>query len=209
MKKEENNTLILHSCKLLEAYYNNEQGITALILDAKEMRTTKALMQLGLILKELIIVEKNKNTVEIMKNKIKAKNYDNIIIFNYLMLEYLENFLNPRVNVVYFDLQTNFFSSDNSYGSDYFINQFLQKSEANEIIFASTFCLRNNIKKNFNLEEKQIILLLEKIFITNGFKEKPLIPSRKYRYKGQKSQNKSLMFVLYFLKKYDFNEKNQ
>ena len=69
----------MHSCKLLEAYYNNEQGITALILDAKEMRTTKALMQLGLILKELIIVEKNKNTVEIMKNEIKAKNYDRII----------------------------------------------------------------------------------------------------------------------------------
>ena len=53
IQKVENNILILHSTKLLKAYYNDE-GINALILDGKEMKTTKTLLNLLDILKALI-----------------------------------------------------------------------------------------------------------------------------------------------------------
>ena len=66
--KAENNILILHSCKLLDSYYK-EEGITALILDGKEMRTTKSLLHLGEKLKKLIIVESNESTYNELLNK--------------------------------------------------------------------------------------------------------------------------------------------
>ena len=57
IKKAENNTLILHACKLLKSYYNGE-GIRALILDGEKMRTTNSLKFLDSRLKELIIFYK-------------------------------------------------------------------------------------------------------------------------------------------------------
>ena len=53
MKKEENNTLILHSCKLLEAYYNNEQGITAFNIRCKRNENHKSFNAVGLNFKRI------------------------------------------------------------------------------------------------------------------------------------------------------------
>jgi hypothetical protein len=203
IKKAENNIFILHACKILNAYYTSE-GITALILDGEHMRTTNILLNLGKILKKLIIVEVNKSTYDLMKIKLASKNINNITeIHNCLMDKYLENYLNPNINLVYFDLQENFFSSTTSNGSDRAINLFLQKSLVNEMIFAATFCLRSIYEGNFDLEENKILILLNKIFLGNGFKYRQLILNNKMRYKGQRALNKSLMFVLYKLTKID------
>ena len=200
--KAENNILILHSCKLLDSYYKAEKGITALILDGKEMRTTKSLLYLGKKLKKLIIVESNKSTFNELKDK--TEDYDNIEIdiHNCLMDNYLnKNEFDSNINLVYFDLMENFFSSKASNGSDHAINLFLQKSKVNQIIFAATFCLRSVHKSNFELQKKKILLFLGKIFLGNGFNYEQLNYNEKMRYKGQKANNKALMFVLYKLTK--------
>ena len=71
------------------------------------------------------------------------------------------------------------------------------------MIFAATFCLRSIYEGNFDLEENKILILLNKIFLGNGFKYRQLILNNKMRYKGQRALNKSLMFVLYKLTKID------
>ena len=202
IKKKNNNILILHSCKLLKAFFNDE-GIIALVLDAENMNTTKTLMKLGPKLKKVIIVENNKETYKKMIETIRINKLDNIEIHNCLMDYYLLNHLNPKINVVYFDLNENFFTSDKSYGSDYAINYFLQKNESKELILAATFCLRSIFSGKYDLQEKKILILLEKIFIANGFEYKKLISKKDMRYRGQKGFNKALMFVLYNLKRYD------
>ena len=199
--KAENNILILHSCKLLDSYYK-EEGITALILDGKEMRTTKSLSYLGKKLKKLIIVESNKSTYNKLLDKKKDYNNIEIEIHNCLMDNYLNKIeFDPNINLVYFDLMENFFSSKASNGSDHAINLFLQKSKVNQIIFAATFCLRSVHKSNFELQKKKILLFLGKIFLGNGFNYEQLNYNEKMRYKGQKANNKALMFVLYKLTK--------
>ena len=200
--KAENNILILHSCKLLDSYYKPEKGITALILDGKEMRTTKSLLYLGEKLKKLIIVESNKSTYNELLDKKKDYNNIEIEIHNCLMDNYLDKIeFDPNINLVYFDLMENFFSSKASNGSDHAINLFLQKSKVNQIIFAATFCLRSIHKSNFELQKKKILLFLGKIFLGNGFNYEQLNYNEKMRYKGQKANNKALMFVLYKLTK--------
>ena len=197
--KVENNILISQSCKLLKSYYNSE-GITALILDGKHMRTTNSLLNLGSTLKKLIIVESNKSTYNELKYK--TEGYNIIEIHNCLMDNYLNRIeFDPLINVVYFDLMENFFSSKASNGSDHAINLFLQKSKVNQIIFAATFCLRSIYKSSFELQEKKILLFLGKIFLGNGFNYRQLNYKKNMRYKGQKANNKALMFVLYKLTK--------
>ena len=202
IKKEENNILILHSCKLLKAYYN-EEGIKALVLDGKKLRTTRRLNRLGDRLKEIIIVEYNKETFREICNKTKKYNY--IKCYNEHINDYVKKYNNPKINVVYFDLMETFFSSNSSHGSDLPIIEFLEKSEVDELIFASTFCLRNT--DNFEIEVNKILLFLELIFSSKNFEYKKLIFKKKMRYKGQTANNKALMFVLYYLKKN--NEDNQ
>ena len=205
IKKDENNTLILHSCKLLKSYYND--GIKALILDGKEMRTTKSLKYLGDRLKELIIVEYNKETYSIINNEIKSDKY--IRCYNHHINDYINNYNTSKINLVYFDLMENFFSSQNSLGSEFPIKIFLSKSEVNELIFASTFCLRNAENMNYQLQVDKILDSLDDIFNKNKFEKTQLIPKNNMRYKGQRGANKSLMFVLYYLKKHKDNSKNE
>ena len=202
IKKAKNNTFILHACKLLKAYYDST-GITALILDAEEMRTTDALLYLGPILKKIIIVENNKDTYNKIKETIESNELTDMIeIHNCLMDKYLQNDLDTKINVVYFDLNESFFSSKVSYGSDWAINLFLSKSEVDEIVIGITFCLRSRNVGNYDLEEKKILLFLEKIFLGNGFKYTRLFMNDT-RYRGQHAQNKALMFVFYFLQRYE------
>ena len=166
------------------------------------MRTTKSLSYLGKKLKKLIIVESNESTYYELLDK--TEDYDNIEIeiHNCLMDDYLsKNEFDPNINLVYFDLMENFFSSKASNGSDHAINLFLQKSKVNQIIFAATFCLRSIHKSNFELQKKKILLFLGKIFLGNGFNYEQLNYNEKMRYKGQKANNKALMFVLYKLTK--------
>ena len=51
------------------------------------------------------------------------------------------------------------------------------------------------------MQQQKILLLLEKIFFINGFAYKSLLPKKKLRYKGQNTGNRSMMFVLFYLKK--------
>ena len=170
------------------------------------MRTTNSLLKLGPILKKLIIIESNKQTYNELSNKISSENYNNIELHNCLMDRYLNKIeFNQNINVVYFDLMETFFSSSISHGSDHAINLFLQKVEADEIIFAATFCLRSIHQSKFDIEEKKILLFLGKIFLGNGFQYKQLNYTKKMRYKGQRANNKALMFVLYKLTR-DKNE---
>ena len=205
-KKEENNTFLLQSCKLLNSYYG-EEGIIALILDGKEMRTTKTLKSLGHRLKHLTIVEFNKDTFEEMQKNINLHNDNFISVYNCHMSDYVQKYNDPKVNVVYFDLNLNFFSSNKTDGSDIIIHNFLQKSSVDEMIFAATFCLRTSESINYEQEQKFIIIILEKIFITNQFEWTNLIENKDMRYQGQTGANKALMFAIYYLKK--IKSKNQ
>ena len=193
-EKTKNNTSILHSCKLLNAYFN-QTGIKALILDGREMRTTRTLQRLGTKLKYINIVEYNNQTYEIMIKKKIPK----IHCHNCHIKEYIYELNDPSTNVVYFDIMSTLFTSKKSYGSDIIINEFLRQSCVSEMIFAATFCLRNTISQSHITQQKKILLLLNKMFILNGFNSKRLIAKNKLRYKGQNTGNKSMMFVLFYL----------
>ena len=195
-EKAKNNISILHACKLLNAYYN-EKGINALVLDGKEMRTTRILSSLGKKLKSVNIVEYNNETYEIMLKKKKPF----VHCHNCHIKEYLDELNDPTTNVVYFDIMSTLFSSEKSYGSDIIIHKFLQQSLCDEIILAATFCLRNSISQSYEIQQTKILLLLDKIFVINGFSYKSLLSKKKLRYKGQNTGNKSMMFVLFYLQR--------
>jgi len=195
-EKAKNNTSILHACKLLKAYYDTN-GIRALILDGREMRTTRTLQSLGQNLKWINIVEYNNQTYERM---IKSK-IPKIHCHNCHIKEYVYELNDPETNVVYFDIMSTLFTSQKSYGSDIIINEFLRQSNVNEMIFAATFCLRNCISQSYEIQQRKILLLLDKIFNINGFYSKRLVSKNKLRYKGQNTGNKSMMFVLFYLER--------
>ena len=195
-EKQKNNISILHACKLLKSYYN-QNGIKALVLDGKEMRTTNTLKSLGDRLKTIYIVEYNNPTYELMLNNKKS----NVRCFNCHIKEYIDDLNDPYTNVAYFDIMSTFFTSEKSYGSDIIIHKFLQQSFCDEIILAATFCLRNSASQFYEIQQQKILLLLKKIFIINGFSYKSLLSKKKLRYKGQNTGNRSMMFVLFYLKK--------
>ena len=203
IKKDENNILIMHACKLLKAYYN-EEGIKALILDGKKLRSTKTLLNLGDKLKQLTIVEYNQETYFKIINKIKK--YHNIKCFKSHINDYILKNNSFNINVVYFDVMLNFFSSNSSLGSDFVINEFLSRNQANELILAATFCLRSYESMNYDSEERNILVNLNLIFNSKNFEQKQLLPNESMRYKGQTGFNKALMFVLFYLKKRNGNK---
>jgi len=195
-EKARNNNYILHACKLLKSYQNNK-GINALVLDGKQMRTTHTLQKLGDKLKKIIIVEYSNETYEYMLNKKRT----NVYCYNCHIKEYIDNLNDPRTNVVYFDTMGSFFTSKKSYGADIIINEFLRQSICDEIILAATFCLRNPSSQLYEIQQNKILLLLDKIFIINGFSYKSLVPKNNLRYKGQKAFGKSMIFVLFYLRR--------
>lgn len=205
-EKAKNNISILHACKLLPAFHS-KQGITALVLDGKEMRTTNTLVSLGDVLKRVNIVEYNNLTYERMLNKKREKNNEKIHCHNCHIKEYIDDLNDPKTNVVYFDIMSTLFSSEKSFGSDIIIHEFLKKSTEKQIVLAATFCLRNSAPQSYVIQQNKILLLLEKIFKINGFKAQILLSKNKLRYKGQNTGNKSMMFVLFYLTKEDEEKK--
>ena len=195
--KNKNNINLLHACKLLKSYYNEEEGINALVLDGKEMRTTRTLERLGKKLKSINIVEYNNQTYELMLNLKRPK----VHCFNCHLKEYIDNLNDPNINVAYFDTMSTFLSTERTFGGDIIINEFLRQNVCDEIILGATFCLRNPTSQSYETEQSKILLLLDKIFIINGFRYKSLIPRKNLRYKGQKAENKSMVFVLFYLKR--------
>ena len=198
-EKAKNNISILHACKLLKCYYNQEPSINALVLDGKKMRTTNTLSKLGNKLNNITIVEYNNATYEKMLSAKKLN--PRIQIYNCHIKEYIDSLNNCFTNVAYFDIMSTFFTSEKSFGSDIIINKFLKDSLCDEIILAATFCLRNSISQSHQIQQKKIMILLQKIFEINGFKYKSLISDKNLRYKGQNTGNRSMMFVLFFLYK--------
>ena len=196
-EKAKNNISILHACKLLKCYQNNEPSINALVLDGKKMRTTHTLTRLGKKLNNINIVEYNNETYERMlyAKKLNPK----IQIYNCHIKEYIDSLNDCYTNVAYFDIMSTFFTSEKSFGSDIIINKFLKDSLCDEIILAATFCLRNSVSQSHQIQQKKIMILLQKIFEINGFKYKSLISDKNLRYKGQNTGNRSMMFVLFFL----------
>ena len=198
-EKAKNNISILHACKLLKCYYNQEPSINALVLDGKKMRTTNTLTKLGNKLNNITIVEYNNATYEKMLSAKKLN--PRIQIYNCHIKEYIDSLNNCFTNVAYFDIMSTFFTSEKSFGSDIIINKFLKDSLCDEIILAATFCLRNSISQSHQIQQKKIMILLQKIFVINGFEYKSLISDKNLRYKGQNTGNRSMMFVLFFLYK--------
>jgi len=198
-EKAKNNISILHACKLLKCYYNQEPSINALVLDGKKMRTTNTLTKLGDKLNNITIVEYNNATYEKMLHAKKLN--PRIQIYNCHIKEYIDSLNNCFTNVAYFDIMSTFFTSEKSFGSDIIINKFLRDSLCDEIILAATFCLRNSVSQSHQIQQKKIMILLQKIFEINGFKYKSLISDKNLRYKGQNTGNRSMMFVLFFLYK--------
>ena len=198
-EKAKNNISILHACKLLKCYYNQEPSINALVLDGKKMRTTNTLTKLGNKLNNITIVEYNNATYEKMLSAKKLN--PRIQIYNCHIKEYIDSLNNCFTNVAYFDIMSTFFTSEKSFGSDIIINKFLKDSLCDEIILAATFCLRNSVSQSHQIQQKKIMILLQKIFEINGFKYKSLISDKNLRYKGQNTGNRSMMFVLFFLYK--------
>ena len=196
-EKAKNNISILHACKLLKCYQNNEPSINALVLDGKKMRTTHTLTKLGKKLNNINIVEYNNETYERMlyAKKLNPK----IQIYNCHIKEYIDSLNDCYTNVAYFDIMSTFFTSEKSFGSDIIINKFLRDSLCDEIILAATFCLRTSVSQSHQIQQKKIMILLQKIFEINGFKYKSLISDKNLRYKGQNTGNRSMMFVLFFL----------
>ena len=196
-EKAKNNISILHACKLLKCYYSDEPSINALVLDGKKMRTTHTLTRLGNKLNNITIVEYNNDTYEKM---LYAKKLNpRIQIYNCHIKDYIDSLNNSYTNVAYFDIMSTFFTSEKSFGSDIIINKFLRDSLCDEIILAATFCLRNSVSQSHQIQQKKIMILLQKIFEINGFKYKSLISDKNLRYKGQNTGNRSMMFVLFFL----------
>ena len=196
--KKRNNYMILHSCKMLESFYN-KNGITALILDGSEMRTTKVLKKLGNKLKKIDIVEYDKETFNRMKSQV--NNYK-INLYQFHLKNFLEwNKFDPYTNVFYLDAMGSLFSSGYSYGSDILVNEFLKKNKCDEIILGITFCLRDGTTLNFKAKEKKSLVLLEKIFEVNGFNHVNLTSYEDSRYKGQNMSSRSMMFYLFYLKR--------
>ena len=211
-EKAKNNIAILHACKLLKCYNSQEPSINALVLDGKKMRTTHTLTRLGKKLNNITIVEYNNATYEKMlyAKKLNPK----IQIYNCHIKEYIDSLNNSFTNVVYFDIMSTFFTSEKSFGSDIIINKFLKDSLCDEIILADTFCLRNSVSQSHQIQQKKIMILLQKIFELNGYKFKSLISDKNLRYKGQNTGNRSMMFVLFFLYKeskikYEDNKKDK
>ena len=195
-KKIKNKISLLHACKLLSAYHNKE-GINALVLDGKEMRTSFTLQNLGDKLKNINIVQYNNQTYGLMLNSKNPK----IHCYNCHIKDYLETLNDPNTNLAYFDTMSSFFTTEKTYGVDIIIHEFLKQSICDEIILGATFCLRNPASLSHEIQIKKILLLLEKMFLINGFNYKSLIPKNNLRYKSQNMENKSMMFVLYKLKK--------
>ncbi len=194
--KKKHNIYILFACKFLKDLYNGN-GIKALILDGREMRTTKELFFLNDNLKELKIVEYDPMTYKELIEK--TKNEKKIEIFQTHIYSYVKNFSSPFINVAYFDVISNFFSSKKTFGTESIIELFLQKSKVEEIVLAGTFCLRSSFIRNFEEQKKNILVRLEQLFIKNNFVGKLVIPEKEILYRGQRSCNKSMMFVLYLL----------
>ena len=198
-EKAKNNISILHACKLLKCYYNQDPSINALVLDGKKMRTTNTLTRLGNKLNNITIVEYNNATYEKMLHAKKLN--PRIQIYNCHIKEYIDSLNNCYTNVAYFDIMSTFFTSEKSFGSDIIINKFLKDSLCDEIVLAATFCLRNSVSQSHQIQQKKIMILLQKIFEINGFNYKSLISDKNLRYKGQNTGNRSMMFVLFFLYK--------
>lgn len=191
--KLKHNSYILNAAKTLK-----ENEIRALTLDGKQMRTTKALLQLKEKLKVLYIVEINNETFNILCSKLSG--HENIQIYNTHIGDFIKKNIDPKINVVYFDVMCSFFSSEKTEGSDIIIKQFLQQSEVDNMIFAATFCLRNGLSISFSLQKKKILTKLKILFILTGFSKAELLMNEdEVIYKGQKANNMSMMFVLFSL----------
>lgn len=198
--KLKHNSYILHAVRLLKDKYLS-QGITALILDGKECRTSKALLQLGSRLTKLHIVEINCRTFNLIK--MFSSDKSNIYVYNQHINQYVESILDPMINVVYFDVMCSYFSSEKSNGSDKIIKEYLDKVKREEIIFAATFCLRNSTSFNFEKQSKEIMIELDEQFKHHGYQSKLLLNKDEITYKGQRANQKGMMFVLYHLLQVD------
>jgi hypothetical protein len=195
--KIKHNLYILHACKLLSTYHESTPSITALVLDGKQHRSTRALLTIKEKISKIYIVEINTKTFETIQHSL--KDYTNITVLNQHIGDFIKNNNNPYVNVVYFDVMCSFFSSDLTEGSDAIIELFLQQSKVNEMIFASTFCLRSAFPIVYHKQKKKIISKLKLMFLLNGFNAKMLINDKEVIYKGQRAHNQGMMFVIFYL----------
>ena len=81
------------------------------------------------------------------------------------------------------------------------LNEFLKKNKCNEIILGITICLRDGSTLSYNVKEKKILTLLDKVFKGNGFDYVNLTTENDSRYKGQGMCCRGMAFYLFLLKR--------
>lgn len=203
-EKTKHNRLIATAARLLESYKNGE-GINALVLDGKEMRTTKMLQSiLGSLLNTVYITEYNLSTYDIQKNNCPK----NVKPFHCHIEDFVDEVPEAKfVNVAYFDITCNFRDTQNSNGSESVIRKFLEKSKMKEIVLAATFCMRSSDPRPYEEQKKFILDTLCQIFENNNFGFKPLLHEKEMMYKGQQAGNKGMMFCAFILRRNGDNHK--
>ncbi len=171
-QKRENNFSIL---KYSKSFLSNQEDINALILDGPKIRTCHFLKRLNNI-KNIVIVEGNEDhfnqiktsLLEMQKFYINEKLKITVIkndIFKYKNNEYLK-----KINLVYLDINTNFFSFSSA-GAEVIVKRLLKRIKMQKIVFAVTFTLRNPIKDFIHSHHCSLIeIKLKEYFHKFGFK---------------------------------------
>lgn len=190
--KKRHNKYILNNMKKIGS------KVQAVILDGKNLRTTKALMQCQRLVKRITIVEINKASFLKMKNKIDG--HPKIELLNGHLYEYIEDNLSPSTNLIYLDLMSNYFNTENSFGTQSYLNKMLKTLKSEKVMLAATFCMRTTQSgMTFEKQEKSIIANLKEMCDVHKFRLKSLLKQETISYRGQRGC--PMMFVLYMLEK--------
>lgn len=190
--KRRHNRLIMNKMKLLGP------GVRAIILDGKNLRTTQSLMRCQRLIKKITIVEINNESYSLMKNKI--KDHPKIELVKGHLYEYIVDHFNPKTNLIYLDLMSNYFNSENTFGTQSYLTKILMTLTSEKILFAATFCMRTNTSgMTFGKQQRCIILDFKEKCNLYNFKYISLLNEESILYKGQKGC--PMLFILYMLDK--------
>ena len=194
--KIKHNLYIMNACKMLKAI-TKKGGIIAMLLDGKNARTTNMLLKLGDKVGKVYIIEISPMTFDKVTEMFRKD--ARIEVLNEHIGDYVNNHNDPYINLAYFDVMCTFFSSEKTDGSDILIKKFLDQSKVDEMIFAATFCLRGPITMDYAKQKNKILSKLKVMFLLHGFSYKMLLKDSEVIYKGQRANNKGMMFVLFYL----------
>jgi len=210
-QKLKNNKNII---KFASKFLHREEEINSIILDGPCIKTTLFFIDLENI-KNILIIEGNKKHYSEIKLNLKIlkeiKNLRKINIkvieeniFNFFNKEYLE-----KLNLIYLDLHTNFFSLTHSKhqtkGGKQIVKQILKNTRMNNLVFAMTFSLRIPLKNlTHEIHCELIESKLEKYFRIYGFKLIERLNNKLDVMYTANSGKGKLYFNVFYLQKFEF-----